>query len=679
MFGNAYNIFLLRQYFLTIPREMEEAAQIDGAGRIRTFVSVILPQAVPALTAVSLFHFFFAWNDFFGPLIYLAGNRDANPITVGLTEFNGLYSSETQLILAAAVISMILPLSIFFIAQRVFIQGIVVTGVDKKLRRPLDNCEFPSNCRSDMPETTHNDHRNSPDIAAAVERLLSQMTLEEKVGQMTMVENDSIKPDQVAEFFIGSILGGGGGNPEPNSPQRWREMVCGFQQAALQTRLGIPLIYGVDAVHGHNNVKGAVIFPHNIGLGAARDPELVERIGRITAKELLATSVHWTFAPTVSVSQDLRRGRTYEAYSEDSDVVAELGAALVRGLQGQYADDELSVLACAKHYVADGRDRTWRVERVDESMPQQGSTAPPQENAAAQLVDLSLGQWQIDQGDACIDETTLRAIHLPPYQAAIDAGALNVMASYSTWDGLKMHAHRYLLTDVLKGELGFTGLVVTDWMAINQIDPDYYICVTEAVNAGIDMVMVPYDFRRFVTTFLRAAKSGDVLPDRVDDAVRRILRVKFAFGLFKAPIGDASLLDQMGSEGHRQVAREALRKSLVLLKIVGDLLPLSKDLPKLIIAGKGADDIGLQCGGWSISWQGEAGATTSGRTILDGIRSVAGPSATIEYEPEGDFGDHPFRGKLPFSWPRSMNQVPLSMLRASEEVPLFQFGSGLQT
>ena len=469
-----------------------------------------------------------------------------------------------------------------------------------------------------MPETRHDDHRNSPDIAAAVERLLSQMTLEEKVGQITMVENNSIKPDQVAEFFIGSILSGGGGNPEPNSPQRWREMVCGFQQAALQTRLGNPLIYGVDAVHGHNNVKGAVIFPHNIGLGAARDPELVERIGRITAKELLATSVHWTFAPAVCVAQDLRRGRTYEAYSEDSDVVAE-------------------------------------------------------------LVDLSLGQWQIDQGDACIDETTLRAIHLPPFQAAFDAGALSVMASYSTWDGLKMHAHRYLLTDVLKGELGFTGLVVTDWMAINQIDPDYYICVTEAVNAGIDMVMVPYNFRRFVTTLLRAAKSGDVLPDRVDDAVRRILRVKFAFGLFEAPIGDASLLDQMGSEGHRQVAREAVRKSLVLLKNDGDLLPLSKDLPKLIIAGKGADDIGLQCGGWSISWQGEAGATTSGRTILDGIRSVAGPSATIEYEPEGDFGDHPFRGKLPFSWPRSMNQVPLSMLRASEEVPLFQFGSGLQT
>ena len=233
-----------------------------------------------------------------------------------------------------------------------------------------------------MPETRHDDHRNSPDIAAAVERLLSQMTLEEKVGQITMVENNSIKPDQVAEFFIGSILSGGGGNPEPNSPQRWREMVCGFQQAALQTRLGNPLIYGVDAVHGHNNVKGAVIFPHNIGLGAARDPELVERIGRITAKELLATSVHWTFAPAVSVAQDLRWGRTYEAYSEDSDVVA-------------------------------------------------------------QLVDLSLGQWQIHQGNTCIDEATLRAIHLPPYQAAIDAGALNVMASYSTWDGLKMHAHRY--------------------------------------------------------------------------------------------------------------------------------------------------------------------------------------------------------------------------------------------
>lgn len=613
-----------------------------------------------------------------------------------------------------------------------------------------------------MPATSDKDRRKSTDISDAVEQLLSQMTLEEKVGQMTMVENNSIRPDQVAEYCIGSVLSGGGGNPEPNSPQVWREMVNAFQRAALRTRLGIPLIYGVDAVHGHNNVKGAVIFPHNVGLGAARDPELVERIGRVTAKELLATSVHWTFAPSVSVPHDLRWGRSYEGYGENTQLVSELGAALVRGLQG----GDSGVLTCAKHYVADGAT-AWREQGVDESLAQQGSTAPPQESTEPPPVELSLGQWQIDQGDACIDEAALRAIHLPPYKAAIEAGALSVMASYSTWNGIKMHAHRYLLTDVLKEELGFAGLIVTDWMAINQIDSDYYACVTKSVNAGIDMVMVPYDFRRFVSTLLRAAKSGDVPPTRIDNAVRRILWVKHAFGLFERPISDKSLLESMGSGEHRQVAREAVRKSLVLLKNEHDLLPLPKDLPSLIVAGEGADDIGLQCGGWSISWQGEAGATTTGSTILDGIRAVACPSASIEYAPAGEFvsetraeyglavlheapyaegfgdradlslsveevallqrardrceklivvllagrsriiseqlpmidalvmawlpgteasavadvlfGEYPFDGKLPYSWPRSMKQIPLAALRTSEEDPLFQYGYGLKT
>lgn len=617
-----------------------------------------------------------------------------------------------------------------------------------------------------MPEATDIDHRNAPDTAEAVERLLSQMTLQEKVGQMTMVENHSIEPDQVTECFIGSVLSGGGGNPSPNSPQSWREMVCGFQNAALRTRLGIPLIYGVDAVHGHNNVRGTVIFPHNIGLGAARDPDLVERVGRITAKELLATSVHWTFAPSVSVPHDLRWGRTYEGYSENTELVAELGAALVRGLQGQTVDSDNRVLASAKHYIADGA-AAWRGTLIEESMPQQGSTAPPQNTASAAPVDLSLGQWQIDQGDACMDEATLRALHLPPYQAAINAGALSVMASYSTWNGMKMHAHRHLLSDVLKDEMGFAGLVVTDWMAINQINPDYYTCVVKALNAGIDLVMVPYDFRRFIATLTEAIQSGDVPQARVDDAVRRILSVKSVFGLFDAHFGDPSLLENVGSEDHRRVAREAVRKSLVLLKDEHDLLPLPKNLPKLIVAGTGADDIGLQCGGWSISWQGAAGATTMGSTILDGIQAAVTSECTIEYEPDGNFasdinadygllvlheepyaegfgdradlslaaeenellrrvrvhcdklivvliagrpriiteqlpqidalivawlpgsegagiadvlfGDFPFSGKLPYSWPRSMNQVPLSALRASGEDPLFKYGYGLNT
>lgn len=602
------------------------------------------------------------------------------------------------------------------------------------------------------------------DIARKVDHLLSQMTLEEKVGQMTMVENNSIKPAQVAEFFIGSVLSGGGGNPTPNTPENWRAMVCAFQEAALETRLAIPLVYGVDAVHGHNNVKGAVIFPQNIGLGASRDADLVERIGRVTARELLATSAHWTFAPSVSVPQDLRWGRTYEGYSADSRLVGELGAALVRGLSGRCCDDDSGVLACAKHYVADGAAR-WRESPVAEQAPQQGSSAPPQGNDVPQAVELALGQWRIDQGDAPIDEASLRETHLSPYMAAIAAGAQTVMASYSSWKGEKLHAHRYLLTDLLKGELGFAGLIVTDWMAINQLDPDYQQCVVQAVNAGIDMVMVPYDFRCFISTLKRAVRQGDIARERVDDAARRILRVKLALGLFEQPIGDASLLESLGCAAHRQVAREAVRKSLVLLKHDKRSLPLSKAAPRLLVAGRAADDIGLQCGGWSISWQGEAGATTSGTTILEGIRAAASDSSDIHYAPEGQFagdiraavgiavlheepyaegfgdradlalssdeiellqrvrercdqliviliagrpriiteqlplidalvvawlpgteadgladllfGDFPFTGKLPFSWPRSMEQIPLAALEASDEAPLWECGYGL--
>ncbi len=600
----------------------------------------------------------------------------------------------------------------------------------------------------------------SEDIAGRIEALLSRMTLEEKVGQMTMVENNSIAPEQVAEFCIGSVLSGGGGNPTPNSPSHWRAMVGEFQEAALKTRLGIPLIYSVDAVHGHNNVKGAVIFPHNIGLGAAADADLVQRIGRVTTRELLETGVQWTFAPSVSVPQDLRWGRCYEGYSANTELVSELGAALVRGLQGQDSD-EFRVLACAKHYVADGATG-WRGEQIT---VQQGSTAPPQPTAGTAQADMELGQWQIDQGVSDIDEACLRAVHLPPYRAAIEAGALSVMASYSTWNEIKMHGHKYLLTDVLKGELGFEGLIVTDWMAIDHLDPDYYTCVVESVNAGIDMVMVPYDYRWFIVTLLQAVEAGDVSVQRIDDAVRRILRVKFDFGLFENPFGAGRDLDCVGSAEHRQVAREAVRKSLVLLKNEGEALPLSKDLSKLLIAGAAADDIGLQCGGWSISWQGEPGAITEGASILDGFRRAVSARGAVQYavdgcfdkdcyadvgivvlheEPyaegfgdradlrlppdafdlverarphcdkliailvagrpriisdllplvdafvmawlpgtEGDglsdvlFGDYPFSGTLPFSWPRSMDQVPLSALQSSEDAPLWKIGAGI--
>ncbi|MBZ0305090.1 MAG: glycoside hydrolase family 3 protein, partial [Anaerolineae bacterium] len=367
--------------------------------------------------------------------------------------------------------------------------------------------------------------------------------------------------------------------------------VRAFQEAALKTRLAVPLLYGADCVHGHNNVKGAVIFPHNIGLGAARDEKLVYEIGRITAREMLATGVHWNFAPAVSVPQDIRWGRTYEGYSENTELVIKLSTAYIRGLQ------DSGVLASVKHFVADGATE-W-------------GTAPKpasHENNWQAVTD----SYSIDQGDTQINEAVLRSVHLAPYIAAIEAGALNIMVSHSSWNGLKMHANHYLLTTVLKEECGFQGFLVSDWMAINQIDPDYYTCVVKSINAGLDMIMVPFDYKKFIEMLTLAVQKGDVLLERIDDAVRRILRAKYWLDLFNQPFGQEALLPEVGSPAHREVARQAVRQSLVLLKNEDKLLPLPKSVSKLLVAGQGADDIGLMCGGWSISWQGSAGATTQG-------------------------------------------------------------------
>lgn len=466
----------------------------------------------------------------------------------------------------------------------------------------------------------------SAEIMARAETLLGQMTLAEKAGQMTQIEKNSITPEDVAAYGIGSVLSGGGGNPTPNTPAAWAAMVRAFQAGALTSRLGIPLLYGVDAIHGHNNVKGAVIFPHNVGLGAAADEALVERIGQVTARELCATHVRWTFAPTVAVAQDIRWGRSYESYGEDPELVSRLGCALIRGLRRGPAprnDQPLAVLPSVKHYVADG-GTTW------------GSTRGytwlnwwPYDNPHS--------QWTIDQGDAEIDEATLRVIHLPPYQAALEAGALNVMVSYSSWQGIKLHAHKYLVTDVLKGELGFQGFVVSDYLGLNQLAADYEQCVVMAVNAGLDMIMVPFDYRCFISTLVGAVEKGLIPLERVDDAVRRILAVKLALGLFEQPFGDDSLLEQLGGAEHRAVAREAVRKSLVLLRNEQGCLPLSKTASVIRVAGEGADDLGMQCGGWTIEWMGERGAITSGTTILQAIRQAVDPATDVQYSAAGAF------------------------------------------
>ncbi|HEX8682931.1 MAG TPA: glycoside hydrolase family 3 N-terminal domain-containing protein [Ardenticatenaceae bacterium] len=445
-------------------------------------------------------------------------------------------------------------------------------------------------------------------IEARVEDLLARMSLAEKVGQMTQVEKNSIEDSDITDLYIGSLLSGGAGYPDPNEPEAWADMIDGFQQHALETPLQIPLLYGVDAVHGHNNMRGAVIFPHNIGLGATRNPELVARVAEVTAEEMLATGARWNFAPVVAVPQDIRWGRTYEGYSENTELVSELATAYLRALQG--GETPMTILGTPKHFVGDG-GTAW------------GSS--------------TTGDYQIDQGVTEVDEATLRAVHLPPYEAAIDAGAMSIMVSFSSWGDLKMHAQEYLLTDVLKEELGFRGFLVSDWEAIDQIPGEYYSDVVTSINAGLDMVMVPYNYDLFIFALTSAVENGDVPEERVDDAVRRILAAKFQLGLFEQPFADRSLLPEVGSEAHREVAREAVRESLVLLKNEGETLPLSTELPLIFVAGEAADDIGIQSGGWTIEWQGKVGSITPGTTIRQAIENAVSPETVVQFNRWGNY------------------------------------------
>jgi beta-glucosidase len=424
------------------------------------------------------------------------------------------------------------------------------------------------------------------------------MTLDEKIGQMTQADRAYLRSEaDIRTCFLGSVLSGGGSAPPDRTAPGWAEMYDRFQSIALQTRLKIPLLYGIDAVHGHGNVVGAVVFPHNVGLGCTRETALVERVARATAEEVAATGIDWTFSPCIAVARDERWGRTYESFGETPELVAEMGAAAVRGYQPR-------ILACAKHYIADGGTAGGR-----------------------------------DQGDARMDEARLRALHLPGYRAAVAAGVGSVVASFSSWNGEKMHGHRYLLTDVLKGELGFPGFVLSDWDGIDQLPGDYPSDVEVSVNAGIDMVMVPDRYRDFSATLKGLVQSGRVPQARVDDAVRRILRQKIALGLWEKPYADRSLLSQVGSPAHRQLAREAVRKSLVLLKNEGRVLPLSKTARRIHVAGKNADDLGHQCGGWTISWQGRSGAITAGTTILQGIRGAVLGGASVTFSRDGSGAD----------------------------------------
>ncbi|WP_446215314.1 glycoside hydrolase family 3 protein [Micromonospora sp. IBHARD004] len=450
-------------------------------------------------------------------------------------------------------------------------------------------------------------------VAARVADLLARMTLDEKIGQMTQAERGSVTAADLTTYRLGSLLSGGGSAPSPNTATGWADMYDGFQRAALATPLAIPMIYGVDAVHGHNNVVGATIFPHNIGLGATRDPALVQQIGQAVAEEVSGTGVDWDFAPCLCVARNDRWGRTYESFGETPDLPSEM-STLVTGLQGTTLGGATSVLATAKHYVGDG-----------------GTTGGD------------------DQGDTQLTEAELRAIHLPPFQAAVQRGVGSVMISYSSWNGVKMHGNQYLITTVLKGELGFSGFVVSDWNGIDQIDGSSGFTaaeVTAAINAGIDMVMVPTAWKNFISTLRAEVQNGHVPLSRIDDANRRILTRKFELGLFERPYTDRTWTPTVGNAAHRALARQAVRQSQVLLKNAGGVLPLARDNNKIFVAGRNADNIGNQSGGWTISWQGSSGAITPGTTILQGIRAAVGPTTTITYNQRGTGIDGSYRAAI---------------------------------
>ncbi|OMO90513.1 hypothetical protein COLO4_19104 [Corchorus olitorius] len=448
-----------------------------------------------------------------------------------------------------------------------------------------------------------------------IKDLLSRMTLQEKIGQMTQIELCVATPSDVRDLSIGAMVSGAGKGPlEKQLPSDWAETIDKYQQAAVDSRLGIPLIYGIDAVHGNNRFYGATIFPHNIGLGATRDADLAQRIGAAVALEVRASGIHFNFAPCVAVCRDPRWGRCYECFSEDTNIVRKM-TSIITGLQGQppmghpkgypFVAGRDNVIACAKHFVGDGGT----------------------ENG-------------INEGNTVSSYEDLERIHMAPYLDCLNQGVSTVMASYSSWNGCKLHAHRFLLTEILKDKLGFKGIVISDWRALDRLSEprgsNYRHCVYTAINAGIDMVMVPYRYKQFIEDLTFLVESGEIQMSRIDDAVERILRVKFIAGLFECPFSNRSLLDMVGCKLHRELAREAVRKSLVLLKNGKHpgkpFLPLDKNAKRILVAGAHADNLGYQCGGWTRYWQGGSGRITIGTTILDALREVMGEETEVIYE-----------------------------------------------
>jgi beta-glucosidase len=460
-------------------------------------------------------------------------------------------------------------------------------------------------------------------VSKRVEDLLSRMTLEEKVGQMTQTERGQVFTDEtlITTWNLGSVLSGGGSTPTTNTPEAWADMIDRFQRAALATRLHIPILYGIDSVHGDGNMYGATVFPHNIGLGATRDPDLVRAVEHVTAEETRATGPQWTFAPCICAAQDDRWGRTYESFGEDPKLVRRMETA-IDGFQGRRGDlsDTDRVLATAKHYAGDGDTKYGT-----------GS-----------------GNYPIDQGVAVTNRSDFFRKDLSQYVSAVREHRVgSVMPSFSsvdwTEDGvgnpIKMHANRELITDVLKDRIGFRGFVISDWEGIHQVPGDWPTQVRTGVNAGIDMMMEPNAWQSFITTLIDEVHAGRVPMSRIDDAVSRILRKKFALGLFEHPLTDRINLDEVGSAAHHALAREAAAESQVLLKNKGQTVPLSRT-DDVYVAGSNADNIGNQAGGWTLTWQGGSTNQIPGTTILDGIRELTNGTVTYSADASAPISSH---------------------------------------
>ena len=442
-------------------------------------------------------------------------------------------------------------------------------------------------------------------INKKVDEIIEIMNIDEKIGQMTQIDQrflDTIT--DISTYSIGSLLSGGGSHPEINEPQAWLDMYNKYQSQSLKSRLQIPLIYGIDAVHGHNNVYGATIFPQNIGLGATNNPELIYKISEATSIEVAATGIDWTFSPCLSSPEDYRWGRTYEGFSSDPKRVEKLGEAAVMGYQNAKTSSGKSVVACAKHFIGDGNTEFGTGMR-----------------------------GLVDRGNTEISPEELKLKLIPKYQAAVDANVQTVMASYNSWNGVKCHGSKELLTDILKVEMGFKGFVISDWQGIDEIPGDYKSDIITSINAGIDMVMVSgqaQPYKKFMRLLKESVEEGSISMERIDDAVQRILKVKLRSGLFDSPLVENNSLNTIGSDDHRKIARQAVRESVVLLKNE-NIIPISKNINKLVVSGRGADNLGMQCGGWTIDWQGGQGDITIGTTILDGIKNAVSKDTNILY------------------------------------------------